>query len=156
MRYKTTSAIYISCLHISVVILSLWIFIHISCWQIQNKPNYTHITSTCWVTKSTIIDNWCCHNIPKADLPGKSGNVWKCHMVFGELPSQPAKHSNQTPTMDITMYEARWGGATSGVTIWRSPSWRRWQTTIYGTGSQGYHTSWKNSILNKVGMDVSI
>ena len=30
-------------------------------------------------------------------------------MVFGELPSQPAKHSNQTITLDITMYEARWG-----------------------------------------------
>ena len=129
VRYKTISAIYISFLHISVVILSLWIFIHISCWQIQNKPNYTHITSTCWVTKSTIIDV--------------------------AITRQSLKQPNIPIRLQPWIFRCmRQGGATSGVTIWRSPSWRRWQTTIYGTGSLGYHTSWKNSILNKAGMDV--
>ena len=154
VRYKTISAIYISFLHISVVILSLWIFIHISCWQIQNKPNYTHITSTCWVTKSTIIDVAITRPSLKQTSQEKvemSGSVtW---FLVNYHRSQPNIPIRLQPWIFRCM---RQGGATSGVTIWRSPSWRRWQTTIYGTGSQGYHTSWKNSILNKVGMDVSI
>ena len=81
VRCKTTSAIYI---YVDIFPSSSF---HYEYLAGRFKINQTH-THHFKLLGNKIDHNWCCRNkaIPKA-----------------------AKHSNQTPTLDIPMYEARWG-----------------------------------------------